>query len=116
MKVFVFIALILFLLCQLVQAQSIDVEDYLNDIISSQTAPAEYMKSYLQPFSTALSTAMGGAFYHRAYTKGFPRVDIGISVVYVTIPEDEQKFVNDNGNEVATIFGSSSITIIFLSL
>ena len=87
-----------------------DVEEYLNEIVT-QPEPEEYMKSYLQPLSTALSTAMGGALYHRAYTKGFPRIDIGISVVYVNIPDEEKNFINDARNEVATIFGSGSSEI-----
>ena len=70
---------------QMILAQ--DVEDYLNDIVTTESE--EYLKSYLQPLSTALSTAMGGALYHRAYTKGFPRVDIGISMAYVNIPDED---------------------------
>lgn len=82
------------------------VEDYLNDIESGN-----YMKSYLQPFSTALSTAMGSALYHRAYTKGFPRVDLGISMAYVSIPNNVKSFKDETGNNVSTIFGSNSSAI-----
>ena len=81
-----------------------NVEDYLNDIVQDESA--SYMKSYLQPFSTALSTAMGSALYHRAYTKGFPRIDIGINVAYVIIPDEDKTFKDESGSEVATIFGS----------
>lgn len=92
---------------QMILAQ--DVEDYLNDIVTTESE--EYLKSYLQPLSTALSTAMGGALYHRAYTKGFPRVDIGISMAYVNIPDEDTEFTNSAGTKVATIFGSSSSDI-----
>ena len=88
-----------------------NVKSYLEQIILNQNEPESYMKSYLQPLSTALSTAMGGALYHRAYTKGFPRLDIGISVAYVNIPNGENSFLNSSGNEVATIFGSGSGSI-----
>lgn len=91
-------------LTQILYAQQ--VKDYINDIGSEN-----YMKSYLQPFSTALSTAMGSALFHRAYTKGFPRIDIGISAAYVTIPDIAKSFEDEAGNKVSTIFGSNSDSI-----
>ena len=106
-KIFI-IALLLVFAGQMLFAED-DIEEYLNQIGSSESV--DYMKSYMQPLSTALSTAMGGALYHRAYTKGFPRMDIGISVAYVGIPEDDKKFLTVAGDEVATIFGSGSSAI-----
>ncbi len=107
MKKIIILTLLIIFLTQILYAQQ--VEDYLNDIVIDESEG--YMKSYLQPFSTVLSTAMGSALYHRAYTKGFPRVDIGISMAYVTIPDNAKSFEDENGNEVATIFGSSSSAI-----
>jgi len=88
-----------------------DVKYYLNEIIGSQGDPEQYMKSYLQPLSTALSTSMGGALYHRAYTKGFPRVDIGVSMVYVLLPDESKQFTLSDGTVVPTIFGSGGTNV-----
>jgi len=104
MKFITLLLLSIVLLTQLLYAQKI--ENYLNEIESGN-----YMKSYLKPFSTALSTAMGSALYHRAYTKGFPRIDIGVSMAYVTIPDNAKSFEDVNGNSVPTIFGSTSSDI-----
>ncbi|MEJ2053966.1 MAG: hypothetical protein P8X42_08610 [Calditrichaceae bacterium] len=90
-----------------------DVENYLNEILAPGNVPnpESYIKSYLQPLSTALSTTMGGALYHRAYTKGFPRVDVGISMVYVILPDASKKFTDSMGNKVPTLFGSGGSNI-----
>jgi hypothetical protein len=65
-----------------------------------------YIKGYAQPLVTSFGTLMGGALYHRAYTKGFPRFDAGISAVYISIPDEELKFIFNNEN-VPTFFGSN---------
>jgi hypothetical protein len=66
-----------------------------------------YIREYTKPLATALSTGMGGAQYHRAYTKGFPRFDAGISGVYLLVPDDDLDFLFQ-GDEVPTFFGSKS--------
>lgn len=105
-KYFMRSVLIMFVLVQLLQAQT--VEDYLNEILKKSNAE-QYMKSYLQPFSTALGTSLGGALYHRGYTKGFPRFDVGLSMTFVTIPEKAQMFDDPvSGDEMPTIFGGEN--------
>jgi len=67
----------------------------------------EYLEGYMKPFVTAFGTGMGGALFHRAYAKGFPRFDVGISAVYLSIPE-EAKTYNFGNTEVPTFFGDKS--------
>lgn len=91
----------------LLNAQQVD--DYLMDLLEKGYGE-EYVKGYTQPLSTALGTAMGGSLYHRGYTKGFPRFDIGISAVYMQLPDEVKKFGSTNAaitGDVPTVFGSS---------
>lgn len=107
--------LIALILTVMVFQANAQVEDYLNNILSSNEIAGkqtEYIKGYLQPFSTSLGTALGGAMYHRAYTKGFPRFDAGLSMVYVTIPDKGLSFTNPVTNDQEpTFFGKKSGTI-----
>jgi len=80
-----------------------DVEEYLKQILAFDNEA--YIKGYTQPLSTALGTAMGGSLYHRGYTKGFPRFDVGISAVYIQLPDEVKQFESTIG-EVPTVFGS----------
>ncbi len=88
------------------KAQS--VEDYLSDILANGYGE-NYIKGYVQPLSTSLGTALGGALYHRGGTKGFPRFDIGLSAVYVPIPDGGKSFKSTNAaidGNVPTVFGT----------
>lgn len=108
MNKFLYLTIIsLFVLIQLVSAQT--VENYLKDITENYTK--EYMKSYLQPFSTALGTSLGGAIYHRGSTKSFPRFDVGLSMSYVMIPDEERTFNDPVLGSVPTIFGNGSTDV-----
>lgn len=98
--------LILFLLAALmlsttVLAQS-DMESSVDKIVN-QYGEA-YLKGYMQPFVTAFGTASAGALYHRAYTKSFPRLDVGISAVYISIPDEAKTFAIAGGQQ-PTVFG-----------
>ena len=72
-------------------AQNPNLESQLLSILI-QNYGEEYLKGYTQPFVTAFGTGMGGAWYHRAYTKGFPRLDVGVSAVYLTVPDEAKTF------------------------
>lgn len=90
-----------------------DLENNLNQILNIPVVGAEdfrkdYLTGYMQPFVTAFGTAVGGAMYHRAYSKGFPRFDAGISAVYLIVPKDGILFNNPLGNEVPTVFGTNT--------
>lgn len=103
-KLLSMVIIFLFVLIQISPSQT--VENYLKDITENNTR--EYMKSYLQPFSTALGTSLGGSLYHRGYTKGFPRFDVGVSMAYVMIPDEDRTFRDPVLGSVPTIFGGGS--------
>jgi hypothetical protein len=88
-------------------AQDLDLSGSLGSALEQHGKT--YLTGYMQPFVTAFGTGMGGAMYHRAYTKTFPRLDIGISAVYVTIPDDALTFRFGDSN-VPTVFGSDKVT------
>ncbi len=88
------------------KAQS--VEDYLTDILANGYGE-DYIKGYVEPLSTSLGTTLGGALYHRGGTKGFPRFDVGLSAVYVPIPDAGKSFKSTNAaidGNVPTVFGT----------
>ncbi len=89
------------LMFSIAQAQS-SMESSVTQIVNSQGEA--YLKGYMKPFVTAFGTAAAGATFHRAYTKSFPRLDIGISGVYISLP-DEAKMFNFNGTRQPTVFG-----------
>jgi len=48
--------------------------------------------NYMQPFATALGTAVNTGLYHTAKIHGIPGFDIGVRVIYIPIPDDELTF------------------------
>ena len=66
------------------------------------------LDEYLEPFVTAFGTCMGGAMYHRASVKKFPRFDAGISFVILPVPDRGKKCTAPDGSEVPSVFGSSN--------
>jgi hypothetical protein len=89
-----------------------DLENKIKLILNSTHSEEfvkNYLKGYMQPFVTAFGSAISGAMYHRATVKDFPRFDAGISVVYLTLPNDALMFNDPQNNEVSTVFGTASI-------
>ncbi|NOX89621.1 MAG: hypothetical protein GXO77_11390, partial [Calditrichaeota bacterium] len=93
-----------------------DFESNLTKVLS-QSQAKDYLKGYVQPFSNALGTALGGALFHRAYSKTLPRFDIGVSAVFVPIPGEDLTFVLNPPPEASytsktlpTIFGDDNPT------
>ncbi len=86
-----------------------NVDDYLKNLLLENYGEA-YVKGYMQPFSTALGTALGGAMYHRGYSKTFPRFDVGVSAVYIPLPNQALAFTSPvpGQGEVPTVFGKSN--------
>ncbi len=83
-----------------------DVEDYLEEILTNQNK--EYIEGSMQPVATALGSSMGSALFHRAYTKGFPRFDVGISTAIIMLPDEAKTFTHSSLGEVPTFFGGAS--------
>jgi len=103
------LTVLLFMLALIVQpfsAKGQDVESYLKNLLTNNYGE-EYVKGYMQPFSTALGTALGGAMYHRGYSKTFPRFDVGISAVYIPLPDEAMTFSSPVPGQgtVPTVFG-----------
>ena len=67
-----------------------------------------YLKGYMQPFVTAFGTAVSGSMYHRATAKEFPQFDLGISVVYLDLPNEALMFNDPESKSVPTVFGTKS--------
>lgn len=105
-KVLIIFSFISLIFSNSVKAQT-DLENNLNNIlnIADTEFAKDYLRGYMQPFVTAFGTAVSGAMYHRAYTKGFPRFDAGISAVYLNLPKESKSFIDPNGNSAPTIFG-----------
>lgn len=108
MKRLLFLLIAGFLLISTAGLKAQSVEDYLSDILANGYGE-NYIKGYIQPLSTSLGISLGGALYHRGGTKGFPRFDIGLSAVYVPIPEAGKTFKSTNAaipGNVPTVFGT----------
>jgi len=102
--------LLLITLNENVNAQT-QLEENLGKILNTsvvQDYTKSYLRGYMKPFVTAFGTCVSGAMYHRGYTKGFPRFDVGVCAVHLIIPENGKVFNEAGGNEVPTIFGSKT--------
>ncbi len=90
MKRLVSIILALCFLGSLAQIKASDFEDHLKEVIEQSNKV--YLIGYIKPFPTAIGTGMGGALFHRGYSKTLPRFDVGLSATYVMIPEEDKYF------------------------
>jgi len=106
------LVIVIFLAPNITKAQN-SVEDYLRTLITSAYGE-EYMKGYMQPFANTLGLSMGSAIYHRGYSKTLPRFDVGVSAVYIPIPDADKTFTSPYSavqGDVPTVFGSSDPNI-----
>lgn len=102
MKILLWRLLIIFFIAGTVQPS--DLESRIKMIVDSQND--EYLKGYMEPFATATGSISNGAMYHRAYTKSLLHFDIGVSAVYLQVPE-KAKFIPGDGQENPTVFGTN---------
>ncbi len=122
MKRILVITGLIFLLLPQPKVQAQTVEDYLVDILTSAAINGyekEYITSYMQPLTNTLGMGLSGAMYHRGYTKGLPRFDVGVSSVFIPLPEETKTFVSPfnmslagvtvGQQDVPTVFGSKDI-------
>ena len=65
--------------------------------------------NYMQPFATALGTAVNTGLYHTAKIHGLPGFDIGIRAIFIPIPDEAEtyfaKLTDKDSVEVNTVFG-----------
>ena len=113
-KILLYIVLILIFIVSGASGQT-DLENNLKLILNPGSSHSEdylksYVKGYMQPFVTAFGTAISGSMYHRATAKGFPQFDVGISFVYLDLPDDALMFNDPQNNLVPTVFGKASIS------
>ena len=68
--------------------------------------------NYMQPFATALGTAVNTGLYHTAKIHGLPGFDIGIRAIFIPIPDEAEKYnaklTDTDSVEVSTVFGPDS--------
>ncbi len=116
-RLFTFVGFLILFMSQ-VQLKAQNVENYLAQIIVNGYGK-DYVTDYMQPLANTLEMGLSGAMYHRGYTKGFPRFDVGISSVYVPLPNEAKSFMSPNNmtisgvsvgqKDVPTVFGSSDV-------
>ncbi|MCH8299027.1 MAG: hypothetical protein IIC39_00600 [Candidatus Marinimicrobia bacterium] len=67
------------------------------------------VETYMQPFATALGTAVNTGLYHTAKIHGLPGFDVGVRVMFIPIPDDANTYFaksNDTDSvEANTVFG-----------
>lgn len=79
--------------------------------------------NYMQPFATALGTAVNTGLYHTAKIHGLPGFDIGIRAIFIPIPDEALTYrapiqlitthEKDESIEVSTVFGPDSSTDVY---
>lgn len=60
---------------------------------------------YMQPFATALGTAINSGLYHTAKIHGIPGFDFGIRAMVVSVPTEGLTYESTLGTETSTVFG-----------
>ncbi|MCH8288539.1 MAG: hypothetical protein IID12_05465 [Candidatus Marinimicrobia bacterium] len=72
----------------------------------------ENVPGYVQPFATALGTAINSGIYHTAKIHGLPGFDIGIRAMIISIPDDGLSYTavvgGDSIKNSPTVFGGAS--------
>lgn len=70
------------------------------------------VENYMQPFATALGTAINTGLYHTAKIHGLPGFDFGIRAMLIPIPGDAETYFAISGKdsvEVSTVFGPDKV-------
>ncbi len=81
------------------------LDESVKEILSDPSKGEPYLKDYTQPLATAFGTIMGTGLLHRAVVQTFPHFDVGITYVYLNLPEKSKTF-NWDGLPVPTVFGN----------
>jgi hypothetical protein len=82
-----------------------NLENNVRLILSDPTKDVDYLKGYTRSLTTSFGVIMGGALFHRADLKRFPRLDIGLSAAYIKLPSKAKTFAW-SGTRVPTFFGT----------
>ena len=95
--------------CELLYAQEQNnLESRLVSILQSELGQ-DYIIGYTQSLVNALGTTMSGGLFHRGNIKQFPHLDVGLTAVYIKIPQKETMF-NYSGQQRPTFFGPMQVS------
>lgn len=70
-----------------------------------QAVAEENAVGYMQPFATALGTAINSGLYHTAKIHGIPGFDFGIRAMVVSVPTEGLTYTSTFETETSTVFG-----------
>ena len=104
-----FIFIIIFLTVPITGFAQIDSEAGLAEKL--EAIAADNAVGYMQPFATALGTAINSGIYHTAKVHGLGGFDIGFRVMAVSIPDTAKNYLAFNGSDsvnVPTVFGDKT--------
>jgi len=106
------IILVSFLTPDEIQAQDTTKSDFEAFI---ESLAEENVPGYVQPFATALGTAINSGIYHTAKIHGLPGFDVGFRAMMIPIPDEGLTYfakVGADSFETPSVFGekASSVT------
>lgn len=103
------IILVSFLTPNEIQAQDTTKSDFEAFI---ESLAKENVPGYVQPFATALGTAINSGIYHTAKIHGLTGFDIGFRAMMISIPDDGLSYTAEVGGDPIenspTVFGGAS--------
>ena len=93
---------------QVDSAQSV-LQEYIEQIVGDN------VENYMQPFATALGTAVNTGLYHTAKIHGIPGFDVGVSVMFIPIPDEALTYkapyllsTRTDSLDASTVFGPTN--------
>jgi hypothetical protein len=82
-------------------------DESVKEILSDPSKGEQYLIGYTQPLATTFGTIMATGLFHRARVQTFPHFDVGITYIYLNLPENSKTF-NWDGLPVPTALGTST--------
>ena len=102
-KLFTIISFIFLVATNQGLAQTFDPEADLTTKL--QELAEENAVGYMQPFATALGTAINSGLYHTAKIHRIPGFDFGLRAMVVSIPTEGLTYTSTLGSESSSVFG-----------
>lgn len=107
-KLFTIISLVSLFTVNQVIAQTFDPEADLTAKL--QELAEDNAKGYMQPFATALGTAINSGLYHTAKIHRIPGFDFGIRAMVVSVPTEGLTYESTFGTS-STVFGAKDAPV-----
>ena len=76
----------------------------------------DHVESYMQPFATALGTAINTGLYHTAKIHGLPGFDFGIRAMFIPIPDEALTYRAPtiiDSVDASTVFGPATAVSVY---